>query len=180
MFYTVLVLLTAAVSAVTGFRRGMARMTPAVIGTAFGIISARLLAPGLAGVLYGAFPMVHGRPEEHFVYDTIGCAIVFFGVYFIFAAVTGFLGNVFKRDDRTILDNLGGSLFAILRNMLFLSIALNLLVALDAHSVLLRSARSDDGNTVLETMLLSPALLGGENVEELAHKIQLEEAKKIS
>lgn len=87
---------------------------------------------------------------------------------------------MFKRDDRTILDNLGGSLFAILRNMLFLSIALNLLVALDAHSVLLRSARSDDGNTVLETMLLSPALLGGENVEELAHKIQLEEAKKIS
>ncbi len=40
--------------------------------------------------------------------------------------------------------------------------------------------RSDDGNAVGEVMLLAPSLLGGEDVEELFHRVQLEEAKKIS
>ena len=61
-----------------------------------------------------------------------------------------------------------------------MSIAYNFLLALNPGSILLKSARSDDGNAVGEVMLLAPSLLGGEDVEELFHRVQLEEAKKIS
>lgn len=173
-------LLTAGVAAVWGFRRGLAGQTPAIIGTAFGIICTRLLAPGLDEVMCGAFTSVHGQPEEQFVYDTLSSTIIFFGIYLIFRMVTFFLANVFSRDDSTILDNLGGSLFALFKYMLFISLIFNLSVALYPQSSLLRTARSDDGNTVYEVMLLAPAVLGGENLDALFHKVQLEEAKKIS
>lgn len=180
MFYPIIVLLTAAVAAVWGFRRGLTRQTPAVIGTAFGIICTHILTPGLNKVMEGAFTMVHGHPEERFVYDTISSAIVFFSIYFIFRTVTFFLANIFNGENSTILDNLGGSLFALFKYMLFTSVILNMLVALNPKSDLLRTARADDGNTVLEVMLLSPSVLGGEDLEDLFHKVQLEEAKKIS
>lgn len=180
MFYPIIVLLIAATAAVWGFRRGLTRQTPAVIGTAFGIICTHILTPGLNEVMQGAFTMVHGKPEEQFVYDTISSAIVFLSIYLIFRTVTFFLANIFNRENSTILDNLGGSLFALFKYMLFTSIILNMFVALNPKSELLRTARSDDGNTVLEVMLLSPAVLGGEDLESLFHKVQLEEAKKIS
>ena len=60
MLYHLIVLLAAGGGAVWGFRLGLARQAPSVIGMAFGIICTRILAPGLYGVLYGAFPSVHG------------------------------------------------------------------------------------------------------------------------
>lgn len=178
--YALIILLIAAMAVVWGFRRGFARQTPAIIGVAFGIICARLLAPGLHDVLYGAFPTAHGRVEEKFVYDSVSGGLVFFAVYMIFATVTSFIGKVLQRDDRSILDNISGSLFALFKYMLFTSIILNVLLALNLNSPLLKSARSDDGNIITEVMLISPSVLGGEDVEELSHEVQLEEAKKIS
>lgn len=180
MFYQLTVFAVAAVSIVWGFSRGLARQTPAAIGIAFGAVCSRLLAPALRGILYGAFPSVHGRVEQTFVYDTISTAIVFFSVYAVFSTVTRFLGRVLSEGTGTILDNMGGALFGLFKWLLFLSIAFNMLLALNARSVLLQSARSDDGNAVEEVMMLSPALLGGEDIEQLFHRVQLEDAKKIS
>lgn len=180
MIYPVIVLVVAAVAAVWGFRRGLTRQTPALIGMAFGIICTHLLTPGLNEVMQGAFTMVHGRPEEQFVYDTISSSIIFISIYLIFRTVTFFLANIFNSENSTILDNLGGALFALFKYMLFISIVFNLAVALKPNSSLLRTARSSDGNTVFEVMMLAPAVLGGEDIEDLFHKVQLEEAKKIS
>lgn len=180
MIYHLIVLVVAALSAIWGFRRGLARQTPSVIGVAFGIVCARLLAPGLEHVLYGAFPSVHGHVEQTFVYDTISTALVFTAIYFIFRTVTSFLGNVMHREDRTILDNIAGAVFGTFKYLLAVSLIFNMLVALNRDSVLLKYVKSDDGNAVEEVMLLSPAMLGGEDVVELSHRIQLEEAKKIS
>lgn len=114
MLYPVIVLLLIAISAVWGFRRGLARQTPAVIGTAFGIICTHILTPGLNEVMQGAFTMVHGHPEEKFVYDTISSAIIFISIYLIFRTVTFFLANVFNMENSTILDNLeGGAVRAV-------------------------------------------------------------------
>lgn len=180
VIYHIIVFAVSALAAVWGFRRGLARQTPAVIGVAFGIVSARLLAPGLLDVLHGAFPMVHGHVEERYAYDTLSTGIVFGLIYVLFSTITSFLGKVMASDDRTIVDNIAGAVFALFKYLLFLSIAYNLMVAVNPRSALLRSVRSDDGNAVEEVMLLSPALLGGQDVEELSHRIQLEEAKKIS
>ena len=178
--YHLIVLLVAAVSVIWGFRRGFARQIPSAIGIALGVVSARLLAPGLEDIMYGAFPSVHGKSEQQFVYDTISSAIVFTGVYLIFKTLTSFMAKVFGKSERTILDNIGGAVWGLFRNLLMLSIIFNLIVALDRESRLLRYVKSDDGNVVEETMLLAPSLLGGEDVMELAHKLQLEEARKIS
>lgn len=180
LIYHLIVMTVAALAVVLGFRKGFSTQLPSMIGMAFGIISARLLSPGLYDVIYGAFPSVHGQVEERYVCDTISSAIVFISVYLVFSTVTSFLGKVMKRDDRTIVDNLGGALYQFFKWMMFVSIGFNLLLALNSDSILLKCAKSDDGNAVEEVMLLSPALLGGEDVEDLQHRVQLEEAKHIS
>lgn len=180
MFFHLIVVIVAAFSTIWGFRKGFGRQTPSVIGLAFGIISARLLASGLNDVLYGAFPSVHGHVEQRYLYDNLATGIVFFSIYIIFRTITGFLGKVFRSNETTILDNLSGALYALLKNMLFLSIILNIICGASPESELRRCARSDDGNVVQEVMLLGPALLGGEDIVDLSHRIQLEEAKKIS
>lgn len=180
VFYHLTALLLAAFAAIRGFKLGLARQTPSIIGMAFGIICARILAPGLFSVVYGALPSVHGQVEQQFVCDTLSTGIVFISIYLVFTTVTGFLGKVMRKEGRTILDNIGGALYSIFKYMLFLSIIYNSLVALNFGSELKKTAASDDGNTAEEVMLLSPTILGGQDIEELIHLIQLEEAKKIS
>ena len=180
VIYHVIVLLIAAVAVVCGFRRGFARQTPSVIGMAFGIICARLLAPGLDDVLYGAFPSVHGKVEEKFVYDTLSTGMVFFSIYAIFRTVTGFLGRVMSSGENSILDNIAGAVYNLFKYMVFLSVAYNLIAAMNPRSEIMHSVKSDDGNVVEEVMLLGPALMGGEDAMDLSHKLQLEDAKKIS
>ena len=178
--YALIILAVAAFATVWGFRRGLARQTPALIGTAFGIVSARILGPGLFDVLYNTFTSPHGHVEQNFVYFSFANGIIFLVIFSVFAFVTAFLGKALKRDDRTILDNLGGGLYALFNALLITSLLLNMLLSIDLHSGLLKAAKSDDGNIVTEVMLISPALLGGDDVEDLEHEVQLEEAKKIS
>lgn len=180
IFCHILVLLTAVISAVYGYKRGLARLTPRVIAVAFGIIAARILAPGLSPTLTGLFPSVDGTYRQWFVYDTVATSLIFCATYAVFRIVTGFIGKVFADKEHTILNNLGGAIFSMFEWLLFLSIAFNLLVASSSSSPLMRAVRGDDGNTLEETMLLSPAVLGGLDVLDLNHLIRLEEAKKIS
>lgn len=176
----VIILLLALVGSVWGFRKGFVRQTPGIIGVAFGIVSTRILSAPMIDILYGALPSAHGSVGEAFVYSAIANAIVFTGVYVVFATVTSFLSRLLKRDDRTILDNIFGGVFALFKYMLFASVALNFLVGINTGSSLMKNVKSDDGNIVEETMLLAPAILGGPDVDDLSHLQQLEEAKKIS
>ena len=61
-----------------------------------------------------------------------------------------------------------------------LSVLFNLMVGMSPDSKLMKQAQADDGNVVREILLLFPSLTGGSDIEELALKIQLREAKKIS
>lgn len=178
--YHIIVFVITAVMAVVGFRRGLARQTPAIIGVALGVVSTRLLAPPVYTLLEGAIPWLDGRVEEEFVYDTIADSLVFLSVYAIFRTLTGFLSKIMALGGSSLLDSMGGALFSIFKSLMFLSIAYNLICCFSKDSPLLDYVRSDDGNVVEGVMLISPSLLGGEDVLELRHKIQLEEAKKIS
>lgn len=180
VLYSLIVLLGAALAAFWGFRKGFSRQVPSLIGLAFGIISARLFGPAMYDILYGAFPSAHSRIEENFVYDTTSRAFVFIAIYYIFKTITFFLSRAFKNDEPTILNNIGGSLLSMFKYLLAVSIFFNFLVAVNLDSALLKAVKSDDGNAVEEVLLLSPALFGGENILDLSHKLQLEEAKKIS
>lgn len=186
----VLVLVVALVAVIWGFRRGMARQTPSLIGVAFGIICARLFAEPMQEVIYGAFPEAHGSVGEEFIYSTIARTLIFAGVFLIFATITGFLGRVLDDDENsTILNNIGGSIFSLFKYMLILSLCMNCAVAMqltrparepDRLPDLIEYMKSDDGNAVEEAMLLGPACVGGEDGEELAHRLQLAAARRIS
>lgn len=178
--FTIIVFIVAVAAAVRGFKLGLARQTPALIGIAFGSICARLLGPAIVPALAEAIPGLAGQVEEQYVLDVLSGSIIFCAVYFVFRVITAFLGRVLSNPDRTILDNIGGALLTVFAWLLWLSIGFNVLLALRPHGELLAAMQSDDGNAVEEVMLLSPALFGGEDAEDLAHRIQLHEAKRIS
>ena len=77
MIYTLIVLVVGVLSVVRGFRRGIGRQTSSIVAIAFGLVSARLLAPGLQQMLYGAFDSLRGAAEEQFIYETRSASIVF-------------------------------------------------------------------------------------------------------
>ena len=180
VLYHVLVLGVVALAVLRGFRMNFFRQLPSVIGTAFGIVCARIFTAPLSDIIKGAFPWIQGSVSESFTYGIVAASFVFMAVYAVFRTVTSFLLSVFRETDSTILDNIGGSLFTLFEYMLLVSMAYNLILGFDSGSVLLKSMKSDDGNIVEEVMLLAPAVLGCEGPDELAHRIQLEEAKKIS
>lgn len=181
VLYHILVLGVAAFAVLRGFRMKFSRQLPAVIGTAFGIVCARIFTDPLADVLRGAFNWIpYGSAEESFTCGIVAASLVFLAVYAVFRTVTTFLLFVFKNTDSTILDNIGGSLFTLFEYMLLVSMAYNIILGFHSDSILLKSMKSDDGNIVEEVMLFAPAVLGCEGPDELAHRIQLEEAKKIS
>ena len=92
---------------------------------------------------------------------------------------TGFFRIVF-RGSPGLTGSLLGSVFCLISNMLLLSVFYNIWLGMKPHSDLMRYAKADDGNIVEAVMLLAPTLLGGESVSDLAHTLQLEEAKSIS
>ena len=180
MIYHLIVLLASALAIFWGFRRGMVRMVPSAIGIAFGVICARIFAPPLEDVLKDTFPGAVDTIYENFYYDSISTFIIFFIAYFLFKLPFMFLGRLLFGGDWTILNNIAGAIFSLFKVLFGISMVFNLLVATNHKSPLLKTVKSDDGNVVQGVMLISPSILGGEDVIELSHKIQLEEAKKIS
>ncbi|MGN0236957.1 MAG: CvpA family protein [Lepagella sp.] len=180
MIYTLVVLVVGALSVVWGFRRGLGRQTSSIVAIAFGLVSARLLAPGLQQMLYGAFDSLRGAVEEQFVYETLSASIVFVAVYSVFRAILSFIDRVIGQGEKTLIGSLGGALFATFKHLVMLSVLFNLMVGIDLDSGLMKHAQADDGNVVREILLLFPSLSGGSDAEDLALKIQLREAKKIS
>lgn len=178
--YHVIIFVVIALSGVIGFYRGITRQLPSLIAVAFAIVSTRLLSSSLDDLLYGALPWIHGKVQEQFLYDLLSTTLVFTAVFALFHIITGFIGKAIGSRHPALPDSLAGAVFRIFRNLLFLSIAYNIIYGFSKDSGLTRCVSSDDGNMVEEVMLLSPALLGGEDAIELCHKIQLEEAKKIS
>ncbi len=169
-----------AVSVLLGFRKGLIRQLPSLIGLAFAIVATRIFLFPVAGVVGSIFTSVAGKCYENFFCTTIAAALIYFTVYTVFRRITSFLGRVFAKKKAGILDNIGGSLLMLFKWVMMLSLVYNLLMCWQRDSVLLKAMKSDDGNAVEEVMLVAPAVLGSESPEELRHRIQLDEARRIS
>ncbi len=180
MLYHIIALLVATIALVKGFRKGFARQIPKFLGFCFGVICARIFRVPVVEGLHTLLPWFAASVKCTYIYDILATSLVFILVYGIFSFITGFLKYVTGRLGGGMLDSLAGAVFTFVRYILYLSISYNFLLCWQSDSVLLKSAQSDDGNIIEEVMLVAPAILGGEDVEDLAHKLQLEEAKKIS
>lgn len=180
MLYHIVILLLATLGIVGGFRKGLARQTPKFIGFCFGVLCAHIFRAPVEEAVRSVIPWFDGTVKAPFAYSVLTVSVIFLAVYEIFGFVTGFLKYVISPLGGSILDSIAGAAFMLFRYMMMISIVYNAFLCVKTDSTLLRYAKSDDGNIVEETMLLAPAVLGGEDVEDLAHAIQLEEAKRIS
>ena len=180
MFYHLIALLVFTYSVVRGYRKGVFRQVPMLIGFGLGVICAHLFAAPVEECLRDMFPSVATKPQGEFVYSIFSRGLIYLLVYELFSFITGFLKIFFAPLPKGMLGSLGGAAFMAVRYMLTLSVLYNFLLCWNMDSSLMRYAKSDDGNIVEEVMLIAPAILGGEDVGDLAHRLQLEAAKCIS
>ncbi len=180
ILYQIIIFVVTAFAIIHGFRRGFACQVPSAVGTAFGIVCARIFMVPAMGILREAFPSHTGCVEDCAFYGVCACIIVFFMAYGVFTVLTSFTGRVLAGRPYNVVSHICGALFTLFKWLLFLSLAYNFILALTPRSELLRAGKSDDGNAVELVMLMGSSILGFESVETLAHKVQIEDAKKIS
>lgn len=178
--YHIIALCVCAAAVIAGFRRGIKRDVPSMIGIALGAVCARIFIPPVTEAIYGLFLWVHGRVNEQYLYSVASAALIFFSVYYIFRMLTGFIGKIMSNDEKSILDCLAGSVYSLFRALVFLSFLYNAMLAFRSDGSLLKAMKSDDGSIAEGVLLIAPAVAGFESPEEFAHSIQLEEASRIS
>lgn len=178
--YFIAVLAVALVAVFRGFRAGFIGCVADVLGLGFGITCARMFGEPVEAWLRGVFTSWGAGVTGDFAYSLTAATLIFVATFIVFR----FIGQVLKAAMSVIhvgtFNSLAGCLFCLMEYLLFLSLAFNLFIAVSPRSPLMKTATADDGNIVRETMFLAPALLGCGNFEELAHRIQLEDARKIS
>lgn len=178
--YYIIVIVVAVWAVLTGYRKGLLRQMPGVLGMAFGIVAAGMLGPECYDVVDGWLPASVSGFRRPFVIQTLCCGII----YLVVAAVVGFcaipLGALVGRLGWGVLDSIGGAVFRTLQYLIVLSIFYNLLVDINPAGELTRSSSRHDGNIVEGVMKIAPSLMGFPDAEEVAYRQQLEDAKKIS
>ena len=101
-------------------------------------------------------------------------------VYWLFACLNVILKKALVVIEVGMFNRLLGAFFSMVKNLLWLSIFLNILICFKSESGLLRYERANDGNPVATVMEITPAILGCFGGEDFAHFHQLKEAKYIS
>lgn len=180
LFFHLLVILTLALGTIRGFRHKLTEQSPSCFGIAFGVLCSYIFRFPAEEFVAGFLRSETTGVDGEFVLSNLSCTLIFILAYTAFYLATYVLRLFFRMFDTGMLDNIMGALFGVFRGAFFLSIALNIWLCVNPDSRLLKYAMHDDGDIVHEVMLISPYLLGSESVDELAHKIQLEEAKTIS
>lgn len=180
ILYHVIVLAVALIAVARGFRNGLTRQVSGVLGFAFGVVSTRVLSPEFEHMLRNALSWIENGYRSEYIYSIVSCGIIYLTVSLLFRRLTGALRNAMEVFDIGILDSLTGAVFCVLEYLMIVSIALNLIICVNPESTLMHYAKASDGNIVEGVAKLSPALLGSESVDDLAHIIQLHEASRIS
>lgn len=178
--YFILVLVLALVGAFRGFRVGLIGQIASVLGVGFGLACAHVFELPVQEWLRDVFPSWQHRVSGEFSYSLAASSLLFLLTFVVFRTIGTVLTAALSLMRVGTLNSLGGSLFTVIEYLLFLSIAFNAFIAMSPRSSLMKTATADDGNIVRETMFIAPALLGCEDFEDLAHKVQLEDAKSIS
>lgn len=179
-FYLILVLVVAFVAIVVGFRRGFTMQLSSLLGFAFGSVAARVLTPEFAP----SFQWSHSwspSPEFHEFTSNLVCGVsIYIAVYFLFFLLKPILCAAMSVVNIGMFNRIVGSLFSLLKNLLWLSIFFNLYLCFNPDSGLLRYESSNDGNLIAAVMDMTSAILGCNSAEDFAHYHQLKEAKTIS
>lgn len=179
-FYHIVVLAVAVLAVAKGFRRGFTGQISGILGLAFGAVCAHVFDDQAEAVVRMLLPGIQGRPGAAFIYSVVSAGLVYVAVYLAFKLLTGVLRSAMQVFCVGMLDKLLGAAFCLVKYMLFLSLAYNLVVCVNPRSPLMKYANDSDGNVVQLVMSLAPELLGCRSFEDLFHLMQLRDARRIS
>lgn len=180
LLYHLIVIAVLAFGTIKGFRQRLTTQVPSCIAIAFGIVCSYIFRFPTEELVRSFLKAEANGVDGEFVISNLACTLIFIISYTIFYLCTYVLKFFLRMLETGLLDNIAGAIFGVMRGALFISMAYNLLLSVFPDSRLLKYAMHDDGDIVHEVMLISPFMLGSESVDELAHKVQLEQAKTIS
>ena len=178
--YIITVLAVAIYAIASGFRQGITRQVSSVLGLAFGSVAARVFTQEYVSY----FSWVNGFSQAHefneMSAELVCASVIYFLVYCLFYLFSFLLKRLFYVIEVGIFNRILGAFFSLMRDLLWLSIILNLLLCFSSASGLLKYEKANDGNLVAAVMAMTHAFLGCCGAEEFAHFNQLKEAKTIS
>ena len=178
--YHIIVIAVAAFAVIKGFKTGFTGQISGILGFAFGTVCAHVFEPEMESLIRAILPGIRHSIAPAFIYSVLAAVTVYCIVYYIFKLCTKVLKMAMQVFYVGMLDAIMGSLFCLLKYMVALSIAYNLILCVNPRSPLMKYASSDDGNVVEAVVLLAPGILGCGSVYDLAHLLQIKDAKMIS
>ncbi|MCH5227349.1 MAG: CvpA family protein [Muribaculaceae bacterium] len=178
--YFFLIILVALWSIASGFRRGITDQVAALLGFAFGAVAARILTPQFVHHFQWASNISQAPEFSDLTADLICAVVIYTVVYAAFSLLTGLLRHALSILEVGIFNRILGAVFALTKNLLWLSMGLNILLCISSGSGLLQYQRANDGNLIATVMAMTPAFLGCYGAEDFALFNQLKEAKSIS
>lgn len=178
--YLGLILIVALFSLAIGFRRGITGQISSLLGFAFGAVAARVLTPQFVDGFRWTTGISHNEDLSDFTAHLICASVIYFVVYFLFTLLGPVLRAAMSVFETGIFNRILGSVFCMIKNMLWLSIALNIYLCVTPRIELIEYERANDGNLVAAVMDMTQEILGCSGAEEFVHYHQLREAKKIS
>lgn len=178
--YPLVVILVGVIGTIRGFRIGFARQISNVLGIAFGIVCARIFYADASNCLHNTFPFLSEGLAAPFLTGLLAAGGIYTIIYYLFSIFTGILRSALQILSTGMLNSLAGSVLCLLKYLIFVSLAYNLIADLRPDCRMVHYAGHNDGNVVDAVMCLAPALLDFPGITELRHAIQLEEASKIS
>ena len=178
--YHIIVLIVAAVAVVRGFRSAFTGQICSALGLGFGAVCAHIFSDIASQTAQDLFPFPESMLFPEYKAELWGAIGIFIIVYSLFCIFTRVFRFIMKAFSIGMLNRIVGSLFSLINYLLWLSMALNILISLQPASSLLRQASADDGNIVGVVLSMTSTFLGCRDAEDLAHLVQLKEAKKIS
>lgn len=178
--YIIILLCLALWGAMAGWRSGLMSQIGSVLGVAFGIAGVRFLLPEFAPTVEDwlcHFPEV-ACPE--YPVASVGALIIYMGFYVLFLVCGIPLRKLLKPLAVKPLDSVGGLIFGVFKWLMMVSVWYNAVLGVTESGALLRLSHEGDGNPVELVMELSPAVFSTPSPDELHHRMQLIEARKIS
>ncbi len=178
--YHIIVIAVAAYAVIKGFKSGFTGQISGILGFAFGTVCAHVFESEAESILRSLLPGIRNSVGSAFIYSVLASVAVYCIVYTIIKFFTRVLRKAMQVFYVGMLDAIMGAVFCLFKYMLVVSIAYNLILCINPSSSLLKYASADDGNVVEAVVLLAPGLLGCGSVEDLAHLLQIRDAKSIS
>lgn len=178
--YSLIVIGFASLAIFRGYKIGLVKQTSALLAMTFGAVCARILGPMGADYLMTLIPDFLRAFNTPFICASLSAGVIYVVVYVLVKLLTGIIDFAVRILSSGILNSIFGSLFCLLKYLMFISIVYNFIADVKPESGLLKTALGHDGNVVEGVMWIAPAILDFPDAEDLGHAYQLEQAKSIS